>query len=219
MVISAVVFDLDGVIIDSKEVQRKAFFKSYELVVGEGSPNFEEFLSHAGNSLANIFRKMNLPLKMIPPYQAISLENMHKIRLFPGIKELLVDLRAAGIKIGLCTGKDRIRTLKILEYHQLFQLFDVIVCSDDVRNPKPYPDSLFACMRGMMVSSTETVMIGDAVNDVLCAKNCNVFSIAVLWGETKREVLEQQEPDIICANIPELRAILFERIHRYNLLS
>lgn len=57
----AVIFDFDGVIINSLEVQRKAFTASYNKVIGEGTPPFKEFLSHSGNSIHNIFEIMGLP--------------------------------------------------------------------------------------------------------------------------------------------------------------
>lgn len=210
MTTRAVIFDFDGVVIDSREVQREAFFKSYELVNGNGVPNFEEFLSHAGDSLSNIFQKMNLPQEMIRPYQEISAKNINKIKVFPGIRNLLHELRSKGIKIGLCTGKDRVRTLEILEYHKLKSLFDIVICSDDVIRPKPHPDSLLTCMHALRVSADKTVMVGDAVYDILCAKNCQVFTIAVSWGVNKREVLEQYKPDLICTTVPELRLALAE---------
>ena len=74
---------MDGVLIDSIEVQKRAFYGSYMSVVGDSNcPDFSEFLKHTGDSLENIFIKMNLPLKMIEVFRKISMESIDKIIFF-----------------------------------------------------------------------------------------------------------------------------------------
>ncbi|MGE5632551.1 MAG: HAD-IA family hydrolase [Caulobacteraceae bacterium] len=200
----AVVFDLDGVIINSLQVQREAFFESYRKVVGEGSPSFEEFLSHSGDSLNNILRKMKLPLQMLDVYKEISNKRLHLVEVYDGITKLLETLRNEGYSCGLCTGKDRDRTLKILEHLGIRSCFDTIVCSDDVEYPKPHPQSLLLAINKLSVPTEKTVFVGDARNDILCAKAAGVKCIAVTWGDIKKEVLESELPDYIVDNVKEL---------------
>lgn len=204
-----IIFDFDGVIINSSEVQRQALFESYKLVVGDDkTPSFEEFFSHSGDSLCNILRKMDLPLAMIEPYRNISRKRRGLIKVYQGIRELIIQLKSEGFKCGLCTGKDRDRTVEILKELDLLQLFDTVVCSDDVENPKPSPDSLLFAINNIGIRCEDVVMIGDARNDILCARSVGVKNIAVTWGDVARSVLEEESPDYIVNTMDELYAAI-----------
>lgn len=200
----AVIFDFDGVIINSAEVQKQALLESYRLVVGEGSPSVEEFFSHSGDSLQNIFKKMGLPLKMLEPYKAYSKKSLKEIQVHKGIKGLLIYLKKKGVKCALCTGKDRERTLEILDYIGFKGYFEAIVCSDDVAFSKPHTESLMTAIKLMGTSTENSIMIGDARNDILCAKAAKVPSVAVTWGDTHIDILEQECPDYVISDIKEL---------------
>jgi 3-amino-5-hydroxybenzoic acid synthesis related protein len=204
----ALIFDFDGVVINSVDLQRKAFFESYRQVGGTNSLSFEEFLSHSGDSLPNIFTKMGLPLAMIKPYREISNRHIDRIKIFPGIGSLLTSLKREGHRCGICTGKDRERTLSILKRFDLHCHFDTLVCSDDVRNPKPHPESLLLALRKLKATTARAAMIGDAVNDILCARNAGVQSIGVTWGDAPRQALENANPDFLVEDIDELQSII-----------
>lgn len=203
-----IIFDFDGVIIDSFKVQEKALLESYQMIMKEGEPSLEEFFSYSGDSIENIFCQMGLPLTMVEPYKKISRENIDCITVFEGIVELLVNLKKQGYKVGLCTGKNRERTVEILKYLDLSQYFDVVICSDDVARPKPAPDSLELAIQSLGIDQSDAVMVGDAPNDIKCAKGLKVKSIAVTWGEIEQAVLEQEQPDCIANNVCELEKLL-----------
>jgi 3-dehydroquinate dehydratase type II len=204
--IKAVCFDFDGVIIDSIEVQKEAFIRSYRKVVGNDNlPSVEEFFSHSGESLANIFRKMNLPQQMIEPYREISMELVDSIRIHDGMVQLLQQLKQQGIKCGLCTGKDRERTVIILKKLKLYQFFDAIVCSDEVKEAKPNPESLLKLMGLLGVNHKQAIMIGDSHNDIECAKSAFMPSIGVTWGEVDSNPLIQSKPDYLASTIQQLQ--------------
>lgn len=203
-----VIFDFDGVIIDSFRVQEKALLDSYRIIVGEGEPSVTEFLSYSGDSLENIFCHMNLPLTMVEPYKRISRENIDCIVVFDGIVEILNRLKEQGYKTGLCTGKNRERTIEILNYFNLSMYFDVVICSDDVGRAKPAPDSLALAIQLLSLDKKNAVMIGDAPNDIKCAKNIAMKSIAVTWGKIDRQLLEKEQPDCIVNDICEFEKVL-----------
>lgn len=203
--VKAVCFDFDGVIIDSAEVQKAALIGSYKRVVGDDNlPSIDEFFSHSGDSLANIFNKMQLPEAMIEPYREISIELIDKIKVHDGMVCLLEQLKMQGIKLGLCTGKERKRTIMILKKLNLYQYFDAIVCSDEVENPKPDPESLIKLMRQLGVIQDYAVMIGDSHNDVECAKAIYMPSIGVMWGEANIYQMLQSKPDYIVSDVHQL---------------
>ncbi len=198
------VFDFDGVIINSHNLQMKALEESYRKVVGKGEPPYKEFFLNSGDSLNNIFKKINLPLEMIPEYIKVSTENTHMILLHEGVKELLSELIEKGHKCALCTGKDRERTLYTLELLNLDCFFKSVVCSDDVMFPKPHPESLLKSIQNLNGDIYNSVMIGDGINDILCAKKAGVMSIAVTWGDTSIDEVIQAEPDAVSDTMQEL---------------
>jgi len=215
-----VCFDFDGVIISSSKVQRHAFNESYHEIMGKNADDvlIEEFFNNSGDSLSNIFTKMKLPFEMIGSYRRISIERSDKIQLHKGMKELLAYLNEKGIKCGLCTGKDRERTLMILENMGLSDYFSAVVCSDDVSHPKPNPESLFVLMEKLDADKNFVVMVGDANNDIKCAKSAGIPSIGVTWGDVKREMLLQDFPDYVTDKVSDLKTSI-ENILEISLKS
>ena len=138
----AVIFDLDGVLIDSEPLMRLAFADSYKRIIGNGSPPIEAYLEHMGESFPRIMDRLNLPHSMWEPYRKFCQEHIAHINLFPGSRELLEWARAAQLKVGLLTGKDYARTAQILEHFGLQDYFDVTLASDQLNQPKPHPEGV-----------------------------------------------------------------------------
>lgn len=199
-----IVFDFDGVIIDSHEVQKKALKESFQNVFGDKEPPYDAFFEMSGDSLPNIFVMLGIPLTVLPIYKKNSEENMGMIRVYTGIIPMLEMLNNKGIKCALCTGKDRSRTLDILHIMHLDRFFCKVVCSDDVKNPKPYPDSLLKIIDELEIMKNDVVMVGDGINDILCAKAAGTKSIAVTWGEVRKDKLLAMEPNAIVDTVQEL---------------
>jgi AHBA synthesis associated protein len=101
----AVIFDLDGVLVDSFGVMRQAFTIAYAEVVGPGEPPFEEYERHLGRYFPDIMRIMNLPLEMEGPFVRESYRLAHEVVLFDGVGEMLRTLRARGYGLAVATGK------------------------------------------------------------------------------------------------------------------
>lgn len=203
-----VIFDFDGVIINSHDVQTIALAESYKRVCGEGEPPYEEFFLLSGNSLHNIFTQLCLPLEMIPIYQKVSRENICRIKLFKGMPDLIKDLKENGFSCALCTGKDRSRTMEILQYFNIEFLFESIICSDDVKHPKPDPESLQIIIDRLSIMKKETIMVGDGLNDIIAAQRAKITSVAVTWGDVPRKKLMQAKPHYIVDSVTELRNLL-----------
>lgn len=178
----SVVFDLDGTIIDSREVARIAFTKAYGEVVGSGSPPLARFESLAGGSLSDIFLKMGLPEEMTPSFERDARALMTEIPLLPGVVPLLNRLRNTGIRIALFTGKDRLRTIEILKNLRIYSFFDVILTSSDHDECKPSPQGLIILCEKLRISQSEMIMVGDAESDMLAAKSAGVNAVGCLWA-------------------------------------
>ena len=203
-----VIFDFDGVIINSHDVQVKALNESFKVVCGEGVPPYDDFFKLSGDSLKNIFTQLGMPLEMISFYQWISRENIGLIKIHDGMIDLLQKLKELGCSCALCTGKDRSRTIEILQHFNMEHLFKTIICSDDVVNPKPHPESLILIMEELGASFKNTIMVGDGINDILSAKRAGIKSIAVTWGDVPKEQLHIVCPTDIVDSVFELHNLL-----------
>lgn len=200
----AVVFDFDGVIIDSRNVQIKALTESYYMFYEAGVPPYDSFFRLSGGRLEEIFNELSLPQMMVDEYRKCSVRYMDEIKVCDGMMDILTHLYNNKVKIGLCTGKDRARTMQILKKYQLLKFFDAVVCSDEVENPKPDAESLIKCLELLGSSKKYSLMVGDAINDILCARNAKVKCIAVTWGEGKKDDLVECSPYMIADSVEAL---------------
>lgn len=205
---NCVVFDLDGVIIDSHEVQKKALKEAVQVIYKNCEPPYDTFFENSGDSLENIFAKLEIPLTAVSIYRKVSRENKGMITVHKDVIQLLEELNRIGIKCALCTGKDRNRTLDILSDLCLEQYFCLVVCSDDVERPKPHPDSLLAIKTKLDVIEKNMIMVGDGINDILCAQALKVSSIGVTWGDTPKNKLLKVKPTYIANTVRELRTYI-----------
>lgn len=208
------VFDLDGVLIDSEPLMRFAFAESYKAVVGVGLPPIESYLEHMGESFPRIMDRLGLPHSLWTPYKAICRARMDLIRLFPDSHRLLEYCRDAGIRMAILTGKDRERTEEVLKYFDLQGFFAVVAGSDQLTHGKPHPEGILLALDRLGCKPQDAVMIGDAVNDILCAQRAGVPAIGVTWG-TKPERLRLCKPDWVVDDFERLRALLGRLIARH----
>jgi len=211
MMLQGIIFDLDGCLIDSGEVQKKAYFGSYEIVVGDQMcPPYEEYIKYTGDSIDNIFHKMGFPKEMSRVYKEINRSLVSEVVVNEEAMQLIRDLRKRKIKIAICTGKNRDRTLELLKYYQIENLFDVLVCCDDVELPKPSGEPMIKAMQEMKLKRDEVIVVGDGYNDILSAKNAGMKSVLTTWyGDAG----VQRESDYVVESVNALRNIILGKIN------
>ena len=103
------------------------------------------------------------------------------IELFPGVRDMLRDLREAGYLLAVATGKSRVGLNRALASTQLTSVFDATRCADQTFS-KPHPAMLHELTRELGQDVGRTVMIGDTTHDLQMAVNAGVASIAVSYG-------------------------------------
>ncbi|MFW6695349.1 HAD-IA family hydrolase [Streptomyces sp. MAR4 CNX-425] len=205
---AGVVFDMDGVLVDSFAVMRAAFAVAYREVVGPGPAPFEEYSRHLGRYFPEIMRIMGLPPAMQEPFVRESYRLEHQVTMFDGVRELLEELRRHRIRTSVATGKSGPRARSLLRRLDVLDLFDHVVGSDEVARAKPAPDIVIRAMRLMGTAPYETVMVGDAVTDLISARSAGVPPVAALWGETDEAALLATDPDAALRHPLELLQLL-----------
>ena len=176
----AVVFDLDGTLLDSLSLVLRAI--THALEPFGGRPTMDIF-AHLGGPperflvplLGNV-KDLPLALERMERYHR---ENAHQIQPYNGVHGLLDQLRVHGIQIALWTGRDRVSTDWLLKSHRLEGYFNTIVCGDDLPSHKPDPAGLCEIMARLGVKPGETLFVGDADVDVLGGVSCGVDTLLI----------------------------------------
>ncbi|MER6128796.1 HAD-IA family hydrolase [Streptomyces sp. NPDC001795] len=205
--VRAVVFDLDGVLVDSFEVMREAFSIAYDEVVGGGEAPFAEYNRHLGRYFPDIMRIMGLPPEMEEPFVRESHRLAPQVQVFPGVPELLRELHRRGVPMAVATGKAGERARALLGRLGLVDLFDIVIGSDEVSRPKPAPDMVSLAVSVLGARAGHTVMVGDAVTDLHSARGAGVVAAAALWAGVESEPLLREAPDVVLHSPVELLEI------------
>ena len=171
----AVVFDMDGVIVDSHAIHKQAWRRLLELRGKSVTEDELEFVVD-GRTRIDIVRHFlgDLPLPQLERYgqqkDALFLACADRLSLVPGLLSIVAELRAAGMKLAVATSASRKRAEYILHRFALQDQFHAVVTGDDVKNGKPDP-AVFqrACLQVQGIPST-TLVIEDAVSGVQGAK-------------------------------------------------
>ena len=214
----AIVFDLDGVLINSEPLMRFAFEATYRQIIGAGQVPIEAYLEHMGESFPRIMDHLGLPHTLWEPYRQLCQQHIDRIKLFPQTWGILNWARARGLKLAILTGKDYARTVQILDHFDLSSRFHVLVSSDLLRYPKPHPEGLYRVLEHLSCAPHEAVMIGDSTSDVLCAQRAGIAAIAVTWGIKPERVQTLCQPDHLVHTWDELACVL-AKLHGTSTLA
>ena len=184
-------FDLDGVIIDSKnnmEITWNFVNKKFKLNI-----SFKKYFSLIGRDFQKILKELKIKNKNFDEIEKIfknqSIKNFNKYKLYPKVKLILNKLKSKKIKIGIVTSKDCHRTKKILKKFSL--KFDEVRCSDGKLNGKPRPDKILSIINKLKVKKINTVYVGDMMVDKLTARNAGVEYIHALYGYSPKKIIHK----------------------------
>ncbi|HLJ27717.1 MAG TPA: HAD family hydrolase [Candidatus Angelobacter sp.] len=200
----AVVFDLDGVLIDSRPQMEFVFRECYRQFGNGGEPPLREFFHRMGMPLPEILRELGLPAEMSAMYREMSRQLYKQIRVVPGAYSTLSLLNGIDLPLGLMTGKDRERTLEILGHFGLKHFFSGIVCGDDRYPGKPAPEGLWALASLLDASPERTVIVGDSVLDVRCGLAAGAITAAVTWGFESPQRMLGSGAHVCCSSFNDL---------------
>ena len=208
----AVLFDLDGVLVDSLAVMRLAFESAYRDVHGDDGADldalFRRYRRHLGKGLPQILSALGLSPQLAPHFRRHSRYLSPYVRVFSGVPSLLQRLRQQGWVLGVATGKDEARAVDLLCELRLHDHFAAVLGCDSVAAPKPAPDMVRAFAERTGVSPGRVVLVGDAPCDLRCARAARCRSVAALWGFTPPARLRRERPDAAAASPQELLPLL-----------
>jgi 2-phosphoglycolate phosphatase len=218
--IHAVLFDLDGTLIDSAGI----YFKIVAFVLERlGLPEVprDDILAAAEKDpfdWLRIIPKANHHQQdsLISSAWRIVEETypamfQEEVRLLDGVIPLLNQLVSKGIKIGIVTSTPRKHIdhkMTILENMGIANLFDVVITADDAPLKKPAPDPLIECASRLGTPVPECIYVGDTCLDIQAGKSAGMRTIAVLSGFDREEALAAAQPDALIPSVGCLNSVL-----------
>ena len=195
----AILFDLDGVIIDSMPAMRDAFKTAYREVVDATAtdellePLFLRYCQYLGYAFREIMDALALPHSMYEPFVRHSAKFKDRVRINNGIIPVLQELHYNGVKLTVATGKDGYRARDLLNALDIAQYIDIVTGSDEVSHAKPAPDMLLFQMNTLGIIAAEAIMVGDSHADIEAGKSAGVTTVGVSWGYGSREALSNAD--------------------------
>ena len=194
----AVVFDLDGTLVESKIDYEKMGEQIKELLGRNGMVEHIEdrrkayMVTRGGAKTLLEFGlpKENLESTLIELDQVmnnIELDALSTMKLKPNALETIQALHAERYRLGICTRSHRAYADKVLEMYELGEFFHAVVARDDTPNPKPDARQLLVTIDQVGAQPEETLYIGDTTTDLTTARNANVDFIGYwrdeLWAQ------------------------------------
>lgn len=196
---TAVLFDLDGTILNTDKLIKKTFIKVFEKYQPGYILSEDELLSFLGPSLKESFSKYfpDEKLDELVNYYHDYNHSHHEdfAYIYPSVVETLEYLKKKGYLLGIVTSKLKkaadigLRTFKLQEY------FDVVIGFDDVEATKPDPEGILKAIKFLKVE--QAIYIGDNVTDIQAGKNAGVKTIAVKWSPKGYQQLQELNPDLL----------------------
>ena len=177
-----IIFDLDGVLIDSIQNMKLAL-KMTSLSVNI-KLDFKLYKKYLGLPFEKIMSKMGVKKdvrKIKQKYSHFSKKNISKITINP---KNLADLRNLNkdYDFAVFTSKDKSRTNMILKKYKLFKN---IVTSDDIKKGKPHPEGIIKILRRNKTKKKNCIYVGDSIYDYKAARNSKIKYLHAKWGYEK----------------------------------
>ncbi len=180
----AVLFDLDGTLIDSGAIILASFRHATQTVLRREIPDAELAALVGGSSIHDQMRSIDAGQvdELVRVYREHN-EPLHdELEAFEGIEHVLAELKREGRRLGIVTAKRRKTVELAFAVLPLERYFDVVVTSDMTERHKPDPEPVRKALERLGVRPGEAAFVGDSPVDVASGKAAGVFTVAVAWG-------------------------------------
>jgi len=217
----AVLFDLDGTLIDTTNLILRCFDHSWQSVCGRGHARevlIETFgtpLRAAMLSLISASDDLSARLaecseaeladQLLAEYRSFNVANHDLLaRPFDGVERVIRLLRERGYRIGVVTSKGRELACRGLALCSLGGLIDAAVFLEDTEKHKPEPEPILAALERLNAAPKNAAYVGDSHNDIIAGRAAGVSTVAALWGPATRAALENARPDYLAESVDSL---------------
>ena len=206
----AVLFDMDGTLLDTLEDLRDS---TNHVLRQMGYPerSLDEMRRFVGNGAEKQIRRAEEKImEVLTAYRAYYQDHCQiKTRVYDGLLNMLSELKAKGIKLAVVSNKPDSAVQKLSREYFGDRMDFAVGPSDGVRC-KPYPDMAETALKALGIAKKDAVFVGDSEVDVQTGLNAGLDVIAVSWGFRSREVVIEAGASKIADNASELEKLILE---------
>jgi HAD superfamily hydrolase (TIGR01509 family) len=208
--IQTVIFDMDGVIVDTEPVHRYAYFKQFDelnIAVTE-----ELYTSFTGNSTRNIFQKLKEKFNLEHDVEDLILrkraifndafDSKEDLELLEGVEKLIKELHENGIQLILASSASKVTIERVFRRFKLHEYFTHVVSGEDFPKSKPHP-AIFQHAASLSIAPKENcIVIEDSTNGIKASKAAGIFCVGYNSVHSKDQDLS--EADVVINHFNEL---------------
>lgn len=219
--LSAVLFDLDGTLLDtaadialalnraiSKQGCRELTEDEVRRMIGRGSPILiERALASQGRTVDGAAQAALLE-RFFHYYGELEVSNEDRAQPYTGVLESLQTVHESALRTAVVTNKHHRFAAALLERLGLARWVDVVVGGDTCARRKPDPQPLLFACELLRVPASESLMVGDSVNDVRAARAAGIPIVCVSYGYNEGRAPQTLECDVLIDSLTELPALL-----------
>jgi HAD superfamily hydrolase (TIGR01509 family) len=216
--IKTVIFDMDGVIVDTEPVHRYAYFQHFEelnIAVPEGM-----YTSFTGFSTRNVFQKLKGHFLLEQEVEDLiqrkrsifndAFDTKEDLELLEGVEKLIKDLHQKGMQLILASSASKVTIERVFNRFRLHQYFSHIVSGEDFPKSKPDP-AIFEHAASLSIAPKENcIVIEDSTNGIKAAKAAGIFCVAYNSVHSKDQDLSLA--DVVVSHFDELN---FEKVSQF----
>jgi HAD superfamily hydrolase (TIGR01509 family) len=217
--IKTVIFDMDGVIVDTEPVHHYAYNQHFKQLNIDVSP--EMYATLTGNSTKNIFERLKAQYNLSDDVPTLvetkrnlfneAFDSKEDLYLLDGAEDLIKDLHQNGMQLVLASSSATVTINKIFNRFGLHQYFTHIVSGEDFPKSKPHP-AIFQQAAFLAKTPVENcIVIEDSTNGILAAKSAGIYCIG--YDSFHSKMQDYSMADRVISNFDELS---FETIQTIN---
>ncbi|MEZ0007289.1 HAD superfamily hydrolase (TIGR01509 family) [Flavobacterium sp. 28YEA47A] len=210
--IKTVIFDMDGVIVDTEPVHRYAYFQHFDEL--EISVTDDLFATFTGNSTRNVFQKLKHAFDLDHDVEDLiqrkrnifndAFDTKKDLHLIEGVEDLIKDLYQNGIQLIVASSASKVTIERVFNRFKLHQYFSDIVSGEDFPKSKPHP-AIFEYAASLAIGKKdECIVIEDSTNGIEASYAAGIFCVGYRSANTKLQDLSKA--DVIINHFNELNA-------------
>ncbi len=214
--IKAIIFDVDGTLLDSKENHIQAWKKAFTelgydvpLIAIQGQfgrrkkETIEKFIPQK--------KWLSDGKKIIELKRKHFWQNFNSVKVFPETYNLINFLKRENIKIAIATSAKRDELDLYFQKLKIKDKVDFTITADDIKKSKPDPQTVQIVLNKLNLNPEETLLVGDSIHDIEAGKRAGVKTVGVLTGYTTKEQLNKSNADFVYSDIETF----FKDINRF----
>jgi pyrophosphatase PpaX len=194
----AILFDMDGTLIDSIELIVEGMVYAYDGREGP-RPTREEWKALIGTPLDKMLAQWSHSAEDVEflrgRYREFQFGHHDRlVRIYDGVEETLRELHARGHPLAIVSSKLERGIRKSMDYFKLTPLFDVLVGLESTEKHKPLPEPVLFALEKLGVAPKDAIFVGDSPHDIEAGNAAGVVTVACPWGAYSRAELEVARP-------------------------